>query len=208
MPTDPELASRLVDMIAFLQKGYTLADAIERAGVSPADADDYLASLRRSLSKGAKKRSRKRTESVTGVRAFADGASRGNPGRAACAAIIYDAGQRELLRRYRMLGQATNNAAEYEAVLLALELCRQLGAQEVRLHLDSELVVRQIEGRYKVKHPDLKHYHARVMATSRHFESFAAVHVPRKDNAEADKLVNAALDGKAEPGEDATGHAG
>lgn len=135
---------------------------------------------------------------IEAVTAYSDGGSRGNPGEAACAAIVYDGAGGELLRRTKRLGRATNNVAEYEGALLALALCSGLGARAVRLRLDSELVVRQIEGRYKVKHPDLKPYHARVMALAGEFSSFSVEHVRRKDNAEADKLVNQALDGKAE----------
>jgi ribonuclease HI len=214
MPIDPDLAQRLEDMIARLEKGRTLEEAARDAGVTRAQARSYLASLRRSLAATAKerpkakKKTRKRTGPVTAVRAFADGGSRGNPGRAACAAIICDGDGEELLRRFRMIGRATNNVAEYEGVLLALELCAELGAREVRLRIDSELVVRQIEGRYKVKHPDLKPYHARVLEAAGRFEAFSVAHVRRKDNAEADKLVNAALDGKGEPGEDAGARVG
>ena len=218
MPIDPDLAQRLEDMIARLEKGRPLDEAAEGAGVTRAQARAYLTSLRRSLTATAKKtakqpakakkRTRKRTGPVTAVRAFADGGSRGNPGRAACAAIICDGDGEELLRRYRMIGRATNNVAEYEGVLLALEMCAELGAREVRLRIDSELVVRQIEGRYKVKHPDLKPYHARVLAAAGRFEAFSVAHVRRKDNAEADRLVNDALDGKAEPGEDAGARVG
>jgi ribonuclease HI len=91
---------------------------------------------------------------------------------------------------------ATNNAAEYEAVILALEAARELGASTVELRLDSELVARQIEGRYKVKHPGLKPLHARVMALLGAFDAHDVVHVRRVENREADDLVNRALDGK------------
>jgi ribonuclease HI len=128
--------------------------------------------------------------------AYADGGSRGNPGEAACASLVTTADGDELLRRAKRLGKTTNNVAEYEGVLLALDLCKELGAARVTLRIDSELVARQIEGRYKVKHPDLMQLHHRVMLRTRMFQSLTVQHVPRKDNAVADALVNACLDGK------------
>ncbi|HXV13464.1 MAG TPA: ribonuclease HI family protein, partial [Candidatus Krumholzibacteria bacterium] len=83
-----------------------------------------------------------------------------------------------------------------EAVLLALGLCRELGARHVMLCLDSELVVRQVDGSYKVKHPELQRLHARVHELMREFDSVEVEHVPREKNKSTDKLVNAALDGK------------
>jgi probable phosphoglycerate mutase len=102
----------------------------------------------------------------------------------------------ELLRRARRLGKTTNNVAEYEGVLLALDLCKELGAARVTLRLDSELVVRQIEGRYKVRNADLMQLHHRVVLRQRTFEDVHVEHVPRKENAAADAMVNACLDGK------------
>ena len=128
--------------------------------------------------------------------AYADGGSRGNPGEAACASLITTTEGDELLRRAKRLGKTTNNVAEYEGVLLALDLCRELGAARVTLRIDSELVARQIEGRYKVKHPDLMQLHHRVMLRTRMFQSLTVQHVPRKENTVADALVNACLDDK------------
>ncbi len=128
--------------------------------------------------------------------AYADGGSRGNPGESACASLITTADGEELLRRAKRLGKATNNVAEYEGVLLALDLCKELGAARVTLRLDSELVVRQIEGRYKVKNPDLMQLHHRVVLRTRMFEKLEVEHIPRKENAVADAMVNACLDNK------------
>ncbi len=133
------------------------------------------------------------------VVAYCDGGSRGNPGEAACAAILYDTEGMELLRRARRIGVATNNVAEYESVLLALELAEELGAGRVRLFIDSELVARQIEGVYKVKNASLQEYHARVRALRSGFSSVTVTRVPRAKTREADKLVNATLDGKELP---------
>lgn len=129
--------------------------------------------------------------------AHSDGASRGNPGEAACAVILADESGNELLRRGRRLGVATNNVAEYEGVILALRLARELGAVEVTVRLDSELVVRQLNGRYKVKHPVLKPLFARASELMQSFARARVVHVPRAENSAADGLANDVLDGKA-----------
>lgn len=128
--------------------------------------------------------------------AYADGGSRGNPGEAACAAFITTDDGHELLRRAKRLGKTTNNVAEYEAVLLALDLCKELGAAHVTLRVDSELVARQIEGQYKVRHPDLMQLHHRVILRKRTFEHLSVEHIPRKKNEVADAMVNACLDNK------------
>lgn len=128
-----------------------------------------------------------------------DGGSRGNPGEAACAAVVYDTHGGELLTRSKRIGIATNNAAEYEGVVIALEMCRELGAADVVVRTDSELIARQIQGKYRVKHRDLKPYHTRVMALADAFRTFSIEHVPRDENQRADALVNACLDGRDEP---------
>ncbi len=130
------------------------------------------------------------------VVAHADGGARGNPGPAACAAVVFDADGAELLRRARVLGSTTNNVAEYAGAAMALEACAQLGAREVTLRLDSELVVRQLTGRYRVRNAGLKPWHARVRRLCERFERVRIEHVAREANALADALVNAALDGR------------
>jgi ribonuclease HI len=129
--------------------------------------------------------------------AFTDGASRGNPGEAACAVVFFDEKNEELLRRSKRLGRTTNNVAEYEAVLMALELAGLLGARALDLRLDSELVVRQLNGEYKVKHPALKPLFERACKGIEAFEHVTVTYVPRAENALADELANHELDGKA-----------
>jgi ribonuclease HI len=203
MPTDPALASRLKEVIEQLESGARLDDALRGAGVSRGEAREFFASVKKSLgSPSSKKRTKTKKEKPwrpgAAIVAYSDGGSRGNPGLAACAAILYDADGDELVRRSRRLGKATNNVAEYEGVVLALELCGQLRASDVTLRVDSELIARQIQGTYKVKHASLKPYHERIGELASAFASFTVEHIPRAQNAEADKLVNAALDGKAE----------
>jgi ribonuclease HI len=125
-----------------------------------------------------------------------DGAARGNPGPAGAGAILRDAdGGTVLSEIAEPLGHATNNVAEWTAVQLALEEARRLGATHVDLRMDSELVARQITGIYRVKHPDLKPFHAAVMELLHSFEGYTVGHVPRALNKDADRLSNVAIDG-------------
>lgn len=130
-----------------------------------------------------------------------DGAARGNPGPAGAGAILRDAADGSVLAEVaEPLGRATNNVAEWTAVRLALEEARRLGASHVDLRMDSELVARQINGIYRVKHPDLKPIHAAVMALLRDFDGYSIGHVPRELNKDADRLSNVAIDGGASRG--------
>jgi ribonuclease HI len=123
-----------------------------------------------------------------------DGGSRGNPGPAAIAAVISD-GEGEVISEHaERIGKATNNVAEYRAVLLGIEQAAGLGAPEVDLLCDSELVVRQVIGQYKVKDRTLKGLHAEVLRGLERFELWSIRHVPRDDNTRADALVNDVLD--------------
>jgi ribonuclease HI len=123
-----------------------------------------------------------------------DGGARGNPGPAAVAAVVTDPDGSPLAERGEYIGEATNNVAEYRAVLLGIELARELGAREVEVVNDSELVARQIGGQYKVKNVGLKPLFAETMAKLRDFDAWSVGNVPREQNARADELVNEALD--------------
>ena len=127
-----------------------------------------------------------------------DGGARGNPGPAAAAAVISTPDGDVLTERSEAIGQATNNVAEYRALLLGLELARELGADEVEVVGDSELVVRQVKGEYRVKDAALRALHERVAAALAGFERWSIRHVRREQNAEADRLVNERLDGVAD----------
>ena len=126
---------------------------------------------------------------------YTDGAARGNPGPAGLGAILRDAQTGEVLAELaRFLGIRTNNYAEWTAVEDAVRQALELGASQVDLRMDSELVARQISGRYRVKHADLKPIHARVMAMLGQLESYTVGHVPRELNRDADRLSNVAID--------------
>ena len=128
------------------------------------------------------------------VRLFTDGGSRGNPGPAAYGYVLEAEDGTVLAAHGEKIGVATNNVAEYRAVLRGLERARALGASEVELIGDSELVARQLTGAYKVKHPAMKPLHAEARRALEGFERWRIRTVPRAQNAAADALVNAALD--------------
>ena len=123
----------------------------------------------------------------------ADGASLGNPGLAAIGATIKDEQGRLVASISQGIGRATNNQAEYRAVIAALEKAAKLGASEADIYLDSELIVKQINGKYRVKRPTLKPLYQQVKELQSRFESFTITHTPRQQNKEADKLAHLAL---------------
>jgi ribonuclease HI len=123
-----------------------------------------------------------------------DGGARGNPGPAAAAAVITTPDGVLVDEHAQLLGSATNNVAEYRALLLGLARALELGASEVEVIGDSELIAKQVQGLYKVKHPAMRPLHLDAMAALRGFEKWSIRTVPRAQNADADALVNAALD--------------
>ena len=124
----------------------------------------------------------------------ADGASRGNPGEAAIGATVKDPEGRLLSSVSRRIGRATNNQAEYRAVIAALEAAVRIDARSADVYLDSELVVKQINGAYRVKNAALKPLHSKVISLTTLFNGIRFGHVPRRRNAEADGLANRAFE--------------
>jgi ribonuclease HI len=131
---------------------------------------------------------------VRRVRIFTDGAARGNPGPAGAGAVILDGQGRVLARLGRFLGKQTNNVAEYQGLLLGLRRARQMGAREVEVRADSQLLIRQLQGKYAVKNEVLKRLHEEALALLRSFDQSELVHVPREQNALADEMSNRAID--------------
>jgi ribonuclease HI len=123
-----------------------------------------------------------------------DGGARGNPGPAAIGVVISDPGGAVVEELAETIGRATNNVAEYRALLRALERARALEATELEIIGDSELIARQLTGVYKVKHPSMRPLYEQAQAALRGFERWHIRTVPRAQNARADALVNAALD--------------
>lgn len=123
-----------------------------------------------------------------------DGGSRGNPGPAAIAAVISDADGQVVHEVHETIGRATNNVAEYRALILGIERAAELGGTELELIGDSELIVKQVRGEYRVKDAGLKPLHSAAQQALGHFAEWQIRHVKREQNAEADALVNEALD--------------
>src|ERR1700733_10858638 len=123
-----------------------------------------------------------------------DGASRGNPGPASYAVVLRDASGKIVLELAKHIGRETNNVAEYYALLAALDYAATHDIPALRIRSDSELLVRQMQGRYKVKSPDLKPLHERALILARQLKYFAIEHVRREQNRDADALANIALD--------------
>jgi ribonuclease HI len=126
-----------------------------------------------------------------------DGGSRGNPGPAAGGAVITTPDGDVVDEAMEVIGRATNNVAEYRGLLLGLRRARDLGATEVEVFNDSELVAKQVNGQYKVKHPDMRPLCVEALQLLREFDAWSVTSVPREQNADADALVNRALDALA-----------
>jgi ribonuclease HI len=123
-----------------------------------------------------------------------DGGARGNPGPAAAACVITSPAGELIDERAQLLGTVTNNVAEYRALLLGLARAQELGADEIEVIGDSELIAKQIQGLYKVKHASMRPLYLEAIEALRAFKKWSIRTVPRAQNADADALVNQALD--------------
>ena len=127
-------------------------------------------------------------------RMFTDGASRGNPGEAGIGVLIEDESGHIVKKLARYLGKATNNQAEYTALIDGLKAAAELGADEISVFADSELVVKQMKGEYKVKNADLQEKHGEAKRVASGFKKASYTYIPREKNKEADALANEAID--------------
>ena len=127
-----------------------------------------------------------------------DGGARGNPGPAGIGVVICDEHHRLVSEHKEYIGEATNNVAEYRALILALNQASRIGADDLLIQMDSELIVRQMQGRYKIKEPSLKILAGEVLKLKNHFKKVEFKHVRREQNKEADRLVNEAIDAATE----------
>lgn len=130
---------------------------------------------------------------------YVDGASRGNPGRAGAGAVIKDGEGKVVKRLKRSLGITTNNIAEYKALIMGLKEAKRLGLSHVKIFADSELVVKQLKGEYRVKNEGLKPLHSEARDLAYGFKGFTITYISRDKNTEADKLANKAIDHRGEP---------
>jgi len=125
---------------------------------------------------------------------YTDGGARNNPGPAGCGAVFFTTDNKKIKEFSRFLGKATNNQAEYQGVILALEKAKTLKATEIDFYLDSKLTVEQLSGNYKVKNKDLASLFVKVWNLSQSFKKIKYFYIPREKNKLADKLVNEAID--------------
>jgi ribonuclease HI len=136
------------------------------------------------------------TSVATRVRVYSDGAARGNPGPAGAGAVLVAPNGQIIDRLGKFLGVQTNNYAEYMGLLLGLQRAQELGVKEVEVYADSELMIRQLGGRYQVKSPTLRPLYEEAMSFLKEFSRVKLVHVPREMNAAADEMSNRAIDEK------------
>jgi ribonuclease HI len=183
---------RMKTILARLAGGENLDECWEESGFSSrAEASEAIGKLAESLG-GASPAVNPRA--LDRAILHADGASRGNPGPSAVAAIISLPTGEELASVAKRIGRATNNVAEYRAVIEGLKLARDLGVRNVAVRVDSELVMKQLTGTYRIRSADLAPLAREVAAEARRFATCVFEHVRREENREADRLANEALD--------------
>jgi ribonuclease HI len=130
----------------------------------------------------------------TAASLYCDGASRGNPGPSGTGVLLLSPNDRKVLELSRFIDDATNNEAEYQALIRGLQAAEDLGFKNLQIFLDSELVVKQVRGEYRVKNPRLQKLFREVMSTLQRFDDYAIVRVGREHNKQADRLANDAID--------------
>jgi ribonuclease HI len=124
---------------------------------------------------------------------YTDGGSRGNPGPSGIGVIVLDAKRKKIKETSKYIGETTNNVAEYSALVCGLEEARALGADEIVVYMDSELLAKQLNGEYRVKDENMKVLFEKALGILKNFESFEIKHIAREKNKEADRLVNRAI---------------
>ncbi|MCX5754290.1 MAG: ribonuclease HI family protein [Candidatus Krumholzibacteria bacterium] len=181
----------LKTLLALIAGGKDVDGSWEVSGFSSrAEAKDAIESLSRSLGDPPPA---VRPRGLDRAILHADGASRGNPGPSAIAAIIHLPTGEELASVAKRIGRATNNVAEYRAVIEGMKLARDIGIRELTVFVDSELVMKQLTGAYRIRSRDLEPLAREVAAEARHFGKCAFKHVKREENREADRMANEAL---------------
>ena len=177
------------DIFGALAQGLDLARVRERFDLTPEDLRNVFRDAAGLYGAQAQE---------TGFwRLFCDGASRGNPGPAGAGIVLHDPQGRLRVNTGRYLGETTNNVAEYQALLLGLKEARKLEVKNLRIFADSELMVKQLTGRYRVKSPHLIPLWREAVNLLEKFETWAIAHVPREKNHLADEAANRAIDQKA-----------
>ncbi|MCP3144047.1 ribonuclease HI family protein [Pyxidicoccus xibeiensis] len=176
--------------------GQLLEDAAARLGGEPSSRPEGPSTPGAAASAPVEPEVRASSEPLPRLRVYSDGAARGNPGPAGAGAVLTDPEGHVVARLGRFLGHQTNNHAEYMGLLLGLKHAKALGAREVEVFADSELLIRQLGGRYQVKSPTLKPLYDEARLLLAAFSQVKLVHIPRAKNAEADEMSNRAIDEK------------
>lgn len=191
---DEGLIDRLLEDLSIT---FDIQKTIENIGITEAQAKAairWLAKERAPAATGAVK-AKAEVKAVAGRHElYVDGASRGNPGEAGAGALIKDPSARVVKRLKKFLGRTTNNVAEYSALVMGLEAARSMGIDRISVFADSELMVKQLNGVYKVKSEDLRPLYEKAAALSKGFKEFSIRHIYREKNAAADALSNEAID--------------
>jgi len=193
---------RLKTLLALLARGTSLEESWSAAGFpSRQDAGRALEGLALSLDEavGDSASVKKGPRGVEHAILHVDGASRGNPGPSAVGVIVHLPTGEELFSMGKKIGRGTNNVAEYHAVIEGMKLARKLGARRITVRLDSELVIKQLTGVYRIKNLELESLAREVAGQSRHFSGCVFEHVRREENREADRLANEALNRVIDP---------
>jgi ribonuclease HI len=193
---------RLKTLLRSLARGRSLDESWEVSGYpSRMDASRALESLERSLgvARARAGSAKEKSQPVEHAILHVDGASRGNPGPSAIGVIIHLPSGEELYSIGKKIGRATNNVAEYRAVIEGLKIARELGIQAVTVRLDSELVVKQLTGAYRIRNAELESFAREIAVQSRHFLRCSFEHVAREENREPDRLANKALNSVVDP---------
>jgi ribonuclease HI len=188
--------------LSTLSTSLDLSEATRTMGITPEEGESILAAILLEKDAEIKGEERVAAKVLAGGHKegefviHVDGASRGNPGHAGAGAIIKDSDGEVVGELTKYLGKVTNNVAEYEALILALEEAIELGCKSISVFADSELMVKQINGVYRVKNEGLKGLYAIAIKLVHQFETFRITHVKREFNGEADRLANEAIDNR------------
>ena len=194
-PADRNRVSRLLELLAKRLTGELVGE--EFADISREDLRDLFEQLAvhvRSCKKWTNAGSTKQDLSIMSGSLYCDGASRGNPGPSGAGAVFFDKNGEQVFEVSLFLDNATNNEAEYKALIRGLSAAVDIGIKDVQIFLDSELVVNQLLGTYKVRNPRLLQLFGDAMSTLRLFDEYAIFHVSRELNHQADRLANEAID--------------
>ena len=185
-------------VLSYLAQTLSVAKTLKRfPALKPKELQEIFEHCARLIPSGeAKPSAPPPVPEISEISIHADGASRGNPGEAGAGVVIADERGKTLKEWKSYLGITTNNVAEYRAVLLALEKASALGAKGVIINLDSELVVRQLKGEYKVREAHLRPLYQKALELLATFQKYRLRHVPREENLRADQLANEAIDRK------------